>query len=103
MNPKKVQEKVRGIIQHEIYCRINELIQHLDEETSYDLQNQQADCGKQEIFSYWLVSDWLAERLVEQGEFVFEPNYLNIWGRATMNQGIEDDYVMEQIALEVLA
>ena len=51
-----------------------------------------------EIFEHWIVSEWLASRLEEQGESVERDFYgLTIWGRAAYGQAISLDGVIRQI------
>ena len=51
-----------------------------------------------EALKYWIVSDWLADKLEEQGELVTNNFYnLSIWGRSCSGQSIEIDYVMQTI------
>lgn len=51
-----------------------------------------------EILEHWIVSDWLADRLAEQGEAI-EKDFLGltIWGRCCSGQGIALDGVISQI------
>jgi hypothetical protein len=100
---KPEEKKARGIVKQEVLALISSVIELLNEETLYDLQDEQADCGFEEIYEYWIVTEWLAERLREQGHFVFELGWVNVWGRPTTGQAIYMDAVMERIALEVLA
>lgn len=51
-----------------------------------------------EIFTYWLVSDWLAEELEQEGEAICEDLFgQKIWGRTTFGQSISCDRVIEDI------
>lgn len=50
-----------------------------------------------EIFSWYLVTDWLAERLREEGECVLETEGGTYWGRCTFGQLIESDSVIQTI------
>ena len=51
----------------------------------------------QEALEHWLVSEWLAKRLLEEGEMVIEFYGLTIWGRTTSGQAIYIDSVIEDI------
>lgn len=53
----------------------------------------------QEIFEWWLVSDFLCRKLKEKGYPVIECE--SIWGRTTTGQAISIDWVIEQIAREM--
>lgn len=51
-----------------------------------------------EIFQHWIVSDWLADKLIAKGETVDKDFMgLTVWGRRTCGQAISNDYVIEQI------
>ena len=51
---------------------------------------------------YWIVSDWLADKLIKKGESVQKDFYgLTVWGRFTSGQSISIDYVIQQIAKEL--
>lgn len=50
-----------------------------------------------EVLEYWAVSEWLAEKLKENGEAVVEFGLTNVWGRTTSGQAISIDYVIEKI------
>jgi hypothetical protein len=50
-----------------------------------------------EVYEWWLVSNWLAEKLSERGEVIIEPN---IWGRQAAGQAVYMDGIMQDIAME---
>jgi hypothetical protein len=55
-----------------------------------------------EVFEYWLVSRFLANRLEEHGEPVAQDFLgLTIWGRCTTGQAIYMDHVIGEIAEEM--
>lgn len=54
-----------------------------------------------EIYEYWLISEYLAEKLREHGEAVFEYYGLTVWGRTTTGQAILLDGVIRKIAREM--
>jgi hypothetical protein len=51
-----------------------------------------------EVYEWWAVSPWLAARLQERGEIVFDAGGLDVWGRCTTGQAIYMDYEIQQIA-----
>jgi hypothetical protein len=53
----------------------------------------------QEVFEWWLVSDFLCRKLNELGHPVIEDH--NIWGRCTTGQAILLDYAITQICAEM--
>ena len=55
-----------------------------------------------EIFEYWIVTDWAADRLRERGEIVADDfRGLTVWGRQTTGQAIALDHVWLEIAREM--
>lgn len=69
-----------------------------DELDDYDLARECEDNWTEpEIFEYWAVSSWLADKLKERGEMVASA-YPDIWGRATTGQAIHLDGVIRSIA-----
>lgn len=55
-----------------------------------------------EVYEFWAVSEWLAERLIEHGEKV-DTDFaaLNIWARTTTGQAIHMDYCIKRIFASV--
>lgn len=51
-----------------------------------------------EPLGYWAVSRWLANKLSECGECIFEAHGLYIWGRCTSGQAIALDCVIQELA-----
>lgn len=63
-----------------------------------DLRNLvQENIEPQEIFEWWLVTDWLAEHLIAIGEPVLENDYGFWWGRTCSGQSILQDGTLQQI------
>lgn len=55
-----------------------------------------------EVYEHWIVSDWLADKLIERGEKVDKDFAgMTIWARTTTGQAIYCDHVIEQITAEV--
>lgn len=50
-----------------------------------------------EIYEWWAVSQWLAEKLEEKGEIIAYAGMTCIWGRRTSGQAILLDWVISQI------
>ena len=56
-----------------------------------------------DVLEHWIVSDWLADKLIAKGETVDKDFMgLTIWGRTTSGQGIAQDYVIQQIHEELV-
>lgn len=59
---------------------------------------------QREVFEHWIVSDWLADKLIEHGEKVDKDFAgLTVWARTTTGQGIASDSVIERICAELNA
>jgi len=54
-----------------------------------------------EALEHWIVTNWLAEKLVQYGEMVGEIYGLTVWGRCCSGQSITADYVIQQIYQEI--
>lgn len=65
--------------------------------------DQDIDPYEWEVFEHWAVSQWLAEKLLEQGERV-DTDFagLNVWARTTTGQAISMDSVIRTITLAML-
>lgn len=58
----------------------------------------------QEVYEWWIVSEWLGRKLKEKGYPVIDSGYNTIWGRTTTGQAILLDYVISSICedMEIL-
>lgn len=54
-----------------------------------------------EIYQWLTVSDWLAQRLEEEGETVLRSDYGTWWGRSCFGQALEDDAVLQRIVKNI--
>ena len=55
-----------------------------------------------EVFEYWIVTNWLARKLIEHNECVTEIDNINVWSRTTTGQSIAIDGVILEIATTLL-
>lgn len=53
--------------------------------------NDEPEYEAQEVFEYWIVSQWLHDKLKEKGEPVWNDGIVYVWGRCT--SGVFDDVV----------
>lgn len=98
------QEQVDRIIKNEILTLANEMheaLQKIDFEVYCDAwvntYNQEDDTYK-EIMQFFIVTDWLAEKLSAIGEPVALDFYgLAWWGRTCCGQAIECDGTIQEI------
>lgn len=65
---------------------------------------RQAESEPQEIFEWWLVSDYLANKLEALGHPILREHSCTWWGRCTTGQQISADYALGKIAedMEIL-
>ena len=97
------QDNCRRLVDNHVYHNVSYLVQELskDEKYSNDLMEDQVQFNDEdypdEALEHWLVSNWLAERLREEGEMVIDFMDLTIWGRTTSGQAICIDTVIEDI------
>lgn len=64
-------------------------------------QLQKEESEMQEIYEWWAVTDWLAQKLRAAGEPVILTSDPALWGRTTTGQSIKIDSVMAEIAQEM--
>jgi len=51
----------------------------------------------QEVYEWWVVSDWLLDELEKAGQPVLKTDYENWWGRTSSGQSIIFDEVIQKI------
>ena len=76
----------------------------LDKEaTQKELEElQELDCDRlPDIYEWWGVSSWLADKLKEEGQVVVDEFATSIWGRQTTGQAILLDSVISRIAFKI--
>lgn len=57
---------------------------------------------EREVFEHWVVSSWLADKLIEKGEKVDKGfQGLCVWTRTTTGQAIAYDWVIKQITADL--
>lgn len=62
-----------------------------------DFLNDSLEWESPEIYEYWGVSKWFADRLEEKGEVIIRDYYVAVWGRQTTGQAISLDYEVGKI------
>lgn len=53
-----------------------------------------------EVYEWWEVGDWLAERLEREGEVVLRNGYGDWWGRCCTGQSVTLDRVIQELGYE---
>lgn len=66
-----------------------------------DILNNLEKDKPQEVFEWWLVTDWFYEKLKAQGEVVIDDGWLHYWGRCCSGQAILLDHVIGVIAADM--
>jgi len=99
-------EKER-LVNREVLCNVSYWVTELMSQEKYfeelsKLFGQEDDEGNmQEVYEYWAVTSWFAEKLKAHGELVTEFFDLVIWGRQTSGQLICMDAVIDDITREL--
>lgn len=97
------QDNCRRLVDNHVFSNVSYLVQELSGQEQYmsDLLEVQVQFNDEdypdEALEHWIVSEWLASRLLEEGEMVVEFLGLTIWGRTTSGQAICIDSVIEDI------
>jgi hypothetical protein len=105
------QDKNGVLVGNEVYlnqsCLVEELLRkeifdYLDIINCYETKDEAKENGHeepeaQEIYEWWAVSEWFAEKLQEQGEPVLRNDYGVWWGRTCTGQSIKLDHVINRI------
>ena len=79
-----------------LYSDLNDLV--TDQELIDEVRNNGEDMN--EIFEWYLVSDWFLNRLREINEPVIDNDYGEYWGRCCTGQAICLDYNIQELAYE---
>jgi len=70
----------------------------LIDEAKTEFESETEETNPQEIYEWWVITDWFKKQLLEEGEPILESDFETWWGRTTTGQSIEMDGVIEQIA-----
>lgn len=101
-----LQRGLENFVSREVYYCQSALVEELlsKEIISYDdfvnLYDEETE-EYQEIYEYWIVSEWLSAKLKKEGEPVVKSNFGTWWGRTCTGQAIMLDYVIEKIYIEL--
>lgn len=75
----------------------------LDSETGYCEDCFTNNQEMQEVYEWWVTSDWLVEKLKAKGQPILENAYGTWWGRCCSGQSIVLDYVIQDIYEETIS
>jgi hypothetical protein len=62
---------------------------------------EEEDPQYREVYTWWIVTNWFAEKLQEQGEVILSDGYNSYWGRCTSGQAIYLDNVISDICSDM--
>ena len=103
-----------NFIQQHVYANISRLVDYIinkgfedtnapftidDIENFYVEDEETGESEMQEVYQWFIVSEYLANKLSEKGEPIIRDE--NIWGRGTFGQAILLDYVITEICAEM--
>ncbi len=88
-----------GVYGEHLYYYLVAPVHNSKEDAIDDYFDGDLDSYRSEVFEHWIVSSWLAQKLIEHGETIVEDFYgINfIWCRCTTGQAIYCDGVVQQI------
>lgn len=108
---KEIEQLAERLIEREIYCRANTVIETLNThgliecdlwENEYENQDGEndGDPNYKEIYEYYFVSDWLADKLFQVNEPILRCDLVDfpVWGRTCTGQSISLDGTFQEIA-----
>ena len=72
-----------------------------DEIENFYYEDENEECEPKEVFQWWIVSEYLYERLQEVGEVVCDVEGVYFWGRTACGIGLEYDYCFKKIATNI--
>jgi hypothetical protein len=104
-----MEDKKEGLVNREVLCNVSYLVTELMSQEKYfedlsELFGQEDDDGNMpEVYEYYIVTPWFAEKLKAHGELVTEFFNLDIWGRQTSGQLVYMDAVIDDIARKLFA
>jgi len=100
------QRQAERLVEKHIFENINLTMEKTlkeDPEILYEAKNYKEDkeTGEYpEIYEWWSVSDWLADKPESWNEIVLDYLDFKVWGRQTTGQAIILDSVIQEIAEE---
>lgn len=116
LSESDLQEKCAEFVGREVQVCLSALVHEFMQKDSCDfidnfpelvggyVENEDGEEDYIEIYEYWAVSAWLADKLQAKGERVdCDFHGLCVWGRTTTGQAISMDSVVRDVVQEVLS
>ena len=97
------QENVERIVNREVFTQCNQLIdtlsktEYIEFENEYDSETDE----HAEIFTFFIVSEWLYDKLRGVDAVTAEVEGLYIWGRCDFNQGLDMNSDLKEVARNI--
>ncbi|MDL2320111.1 hypothetical protein LJC45_03150 [Alistipes sp. OttesenSCG-928-B03] len=86
----------KRLVEHHVLYEQNSVIEKLLQSDECLIDNI-CNLDDNEVLEWWLVTEWLAEQLKEQGEVIIDDYGCYWWGRQTSGQAIYMDAVIAEI------
>jgi len=86
-------ENAMRVVANHIYYNQTVLVEELLSRHLLDAPHR----PNKEVLEWWLVSDWIAERLKREGEIVLSSHECHWWGRQVSGQALYMDTVIERL------
>lgn len=97
---EKVEKRVKALVEKEVFVSCSALMRSLDASDEIEFYGDHEwlhDEGQ--IKQYWIVSDFLHEKLYNVGAVVMEYKNLKIWGRA--ETALTESHALKDIATQL--
>lgn len=109
---KEIHEKAEYIITHDVLANQTNLVEclinlvtigTLEETRAYKEHGLSAfsidniHCQEEDIYEWWLVSRWLADKLEDNKEPILRTCFGTFWGRTCTGQSIIADGIIQEI------
>tara|TARA_R100001443_G_scaffold104653_1_gene113378 strand:- start:116 stop:466 length:351 start_codon:yes stop_codon:yes gene_type:complete len=96
---------IERIVEHDILICISSVVSYsFNEEAKEQITMNEYETLDEddEVFEYWIVTNWMARKLINHNECVTEIDNINVWSRTCTGQSIALDGVILEIASTLL-
>lgn len=92
------QSEIKNILDSHLHLLANELGNDLFTPYEEGCELHNFECDEEfgeypQIMQWWIVSDFLAEKLINNGDVIMRAKGLNFWGRCGCGYALECDFV----------
>lgn len=114
---EELQNEVEEIKDNERYIELDDKYEEIEGEEEIEYNNFNKEIEKleskieeleqeqetpQEAYEWWAVTEWFANKLRGYNELILDNDYGTWWGRSCSGQAIKMDYIIEQIAKDLI-